>query len=303
MLRQLMFVFAILLALSVYSTGSFAQEREEALVMEAGSSLHKYSVTLFSLSSMDAKRFEYDNPSAFSYTYLGLNYKIDSQTKWALRVPFLIDFGGKNEYGDTLQTDARLHDVHLAYVWYDLGYIGDVEFNGSLKYYLPTSERAQDSKTLGSVRFELYSFYPVGRFSGFQYVAKPQVYLQTQKAYFDNSVPAAQYGYRDPRRTNKIADFEHFIEFVGDINRYFSLKPKAGFDETWYYASESENLAGSHSTKGKLGLGLEIRALKGWNFTVGMENEFYMESYRGRDINPFLPENVSYTLVTNGFLF
>lgn len=303
MLRQLMFVFAVLFSLTFVSIGAQAQEREEAIVMQSGSASHKYNVTLFSLTSMDAKRFQYDDPSAFSYTYLGLNYKIDSQKKVALRVPFLIDTGGKNEYGDTLKTDARLHDIHLAYVMYDLGYIGDVEFSGALKYYLPTSERAQDSKSLGSIRFEMYAELPIGRFSSIQYVMKPQVYLQTQKAYFNNSVPVADYGFRDPRSRNKIADFEHFVELIGDVNKYVSIKPKAGFDETWSYGSEAENLDGRHSTQGKLGLGVELRVIRGWNFTIGMENSFYMESNRGKDINPFLPENVSYTLVTNGLLF
>src|SRR5690606_30986040 len=131
---------------------------------------------------------------------------------------------GVNRYNEHVGMDARLSDVHIAYVMYDLGYIGDIDLSGNVKYYLPTSERAQDTRSFGKLRFELYAEYYFTRFSSITYGIKPEIYFQTQKAYQDQSVPMEDWNYRDPRKTNKIANFEHFVEVVADINKTFSLK-------------------------------------------------------------------------------
>ncbi|MNJ94704.1 hypothetical protein D3C87_124060 [compost metagenome] len=296
----------IAFALLVCLTGSlaFAQEREESLVMSAGaSSLHKYNVTLFSIASMNSYQFENSNPAGSSYNYFGINYKIDGDSKVALRLPFYFNNTGTDRYNKAVTTDARLADIHVAYVMYDLGYIGDIDLSGNVKYYLPTSERGQDSKSLGGLRFELYAEYYFTRFSSITYGIKPQINFHTQKAFQDKSVPEEEWGFRDPRKTNKIAAFEHFIEVVADVNRIFSLKPRVAVKDDWYYASAEEELEGSQVTKIQLQLGLEIRAKRGLNFTVGIANESNLGTYKGKEVAFFRPENVSYSLMTNAFLF
>lgn len=295
---------ALVLLIGFMGSLASAQEREESMVMSAGSSsLHKYSVTFFSIASMASYQFDKSDPAWSSYNYFGVNYKIDGSTKLAVRMPFYFNPEGTDKYNEQVGMDARLGDIHVAYVMYDLGYIGDVDLSGNVKYYLPTSENAQNTKSFGKIRFELYADYYFTRFSSITYGFKPEIYLQTQRAYYDQSVPVEDWGFRDPRKTNRIAAFEHFIEVVGDVNKMFSVKPRVAVKEAWYYDSAVEELEGGHTTQMQLQLGLEIRALRRMTFTVAMANEFYLESRKGKDVAFFRPENVVYSLMTNALVF
>lgn len=300
---------AVTLLLSCIASTTFAQEREESLVMSAGDSLRrKWNATLFSIASYSNMSFGKKETSARSldsYNYIGLNYKIDADTKFSVRIPFVYNTAGQNEYGDQVSSVMDLQDVHFAYSKYDLGYIGDVDISGNVKVYLPTSEYAQNSKMIAKVRMEAYFEYSIGRFSSITYAMKPDIFWQRQTAYFNPDTPQWDDGSfkKDPRATTKQYSFEHYVEAVLDINRYFSVKPKAGFDEDWYYSSDVEQMEGSHVTKLKVGLGLEMRPVRGLTFTLGAQNQTTLGSYRGKDVAYGQPENTEYSLMTNAFLF
>ncbi|WII71709.1 hypothetical protein QJS83_14665 [Bdellovibrio sp. 22V] len=300
---------ALTLALSCFGTLAQAQEREESMVMSVGDSLRKnWNVTLFSIASqanMKPGKTETAGRSQDSYTYFGINYKIDSDRKASLRLPFLFNTAGQNEYGDQVKSEFQLSDIHIAYSMYDLGYIGDVDISGNAKLYFPTSKYSENSGMITKLRLEAYFEYALGRFSSITYGIKPDFYWQSRTASFNQDIPQFDDGnyVTDPRQTNKQYSLMQTIEVVADINKYFSLKPRVGFDEDWYYSSDVEDLEGSHVTKAFYGLGLEIRPMRGLTFTVAMENSAILNSYRGKDIEFFKPENIQYSLMTNAFLF
>lgn len=297
------------LALSCFAPFVQAQEREESMVMSAGESMRRnWNVTLFSiasLSNMSYGKTADSTRSVDSYNYFGFNYKIDSDTKFSVRIPFVYNTAGQNEYADQVSSVLDLQDVHFAYSKYDLGYIGDVDISGNVKLYMPTSEYSQNSKLVTKLRFEAYFEYSIGRFSSITYGVKPDIYWQRQTAYYDPNTPQWENGTfkKDPRGTTKQYSFEHFVEGVIDINRYFSVKPKAGFDEDWYYSSDAEQLEGNHVTKVRAGLGLEMRVMRGLTFTAGVQNTTSLGSYKGKDVTWMQPENTEYTLMTNAFVF
>lgn len=300
---------ALTLALSCFAPFAPAQEREESLVMSAGDSFKRnWTVTFFSIASVSNMSFgkkATGDRSIDSYNYFGFNNKIDADTKFSVRIPFLFNTTGQNEYGDQENSNMELQDIHLAYSKYDLGYIGDVDISGNVKMYLPTSAYSQNSKMITKIRLEAYFEYSIGRFSSVTYAIKPDIFWQSQTAYFNPDTPQYDDGNfkKDPRSTTKQYALEHYVEAVLDINKYFSAKPKVGFVEDWYYSSEVEQLEGSHVTKVRAGMGLEMRPLRGVTFTLGFQNQTTLGSYKGKDVAFWQPENTQYSLMTNAFVF
>ncbi|WP_374073736.1 hypothetical protein [Bdellovibrio bacteriovorus] len=300
---------ALTLALSCFGTFVHAQEREESLVMSAGDSFRRnWNVTLFSIASvsnMSYGKTASGDRAVDSYNYFGFNNKIDADTKFSVRIPFTYNTSGRNEYDDQVAATMDLQDIHFAYSKYDLGYIGDVDISGNVKIYMPTSAYSQNSKLVTKLRLEGYFEYAIGRFSSITYAVKPDIYWQRQTAYFDPETPQYNDGAfkKDPRGTTKQYSFEHYVEAVIDINRYFSVKPKVGFDEDWYYSSDVEELEGNHVTKVKAGMGLEMRPMRGLTFTLGFQNQTSLGSYKGKDVSYWQPENTEYSLMTNAYVF
>jgi hypothetical protein len=302
----------VLISTLILSFSAFAQEREQSMVMSSGlGSLYKYSVTFFSIGSLTSKQADalmYQDPTSYSaYNYLGLNYRLDGNTKVSIRVPFIGTFVGNNKYGDREDHEKLdLQDVFVAYSWNDLGYIGDIDLSGNVKWYFPTSKFAGSSAMVGKFKAELYAEYALSRFSSITYAIKPEIYWQNRTAYFDDQIPqysdgSGQY-VADPRKTTKKYSLEHYVEAVLDINRYLSAKPKAGFEEDWYNASNVEDIPESHVTSSKLAFGIEIRPISELNMTVGMENKAPLETRKDQPVGLFRPENLSYTLMINAAL-
>lgn len=287
---------------------SWAQEREEMQAMSAGDTYRKYwGVTLFSIASIrNMNNRKADGPRAVeSYNYFGLNYRIDSDTRLSVRIPFLFNTEGYNRFNDKLTSKAEIQDVHVAFSKYDLGYIGDIDLSGNVKVYMPTSEWSAKSGQIARFRAELYMEYAIGRFSSISYGIKPDLFWQRNRTYVDYSTPRFNDGnFRwDPRGTTKQYSLEHFLEGYIDINQYFTIKPRVGFDEDWYYSSETENLEGNHVTRLRSGIGLEVRPFRGWRFTFGIQDETRLAGNRGKDVAFWEPQNIQYSIMTNGSIF
>lgn len=197
-----------------------------------------------------------------------------------------------------------MQDIHVAYSHYDLGYIGDIEISGNLKVYLPNSDYSQEQRTITRIRPELYFLLPIGRFSGLTYVFKPDFYVQSQTAFFDKTVPQRPDGsyVRDPRRTTKRASLEHYLQLDLDMNRWWGIQTKAGFDEDWYHSSEAEGLEGGHSTRAVVGAGVEVRPMRGLKFLLSFENKPLLATTRGDSVEMFRQRDNGFVLMTNASL-
>lgn len=303
---------ALTLALSTIAPFAFAQEREESMVMSVGDSFRKkWNVTFFSIASSSnmttgtkARNSGVENSAITSYNYFGVNYRIDSDRKVSLRLPFYLELAGTDKYGDKQENDMSLGDIHIAYSMYDLGYIGPVDISGNVKVYLPTSKYTESTGNVARFRGEVYFEYAIGRFSSIQYGMKPDIFWQSRTASYNTEMPLRDDGFfvSDPRSTNKQYSFEHFVELVADVNKYIALKPRVGFDEDWYYSSSAEELEGSHVTKFRAGFGIEVRPVRGITFTLGIQNETNLTPHSG-DVAFFMPQNTQYSIMTNAFVF
>lgn len=286
---------------------TLAQEREEMQAATAGDTFRKnWGLTLFSIASISNSFQEVQEPRAVeSYNYFGVNYRIDSDTRLSVRIPFLLNTEGYNKYNDKMASMAQIQDIHVAYAKYDLGYIGDIDISGNIKVYMPTSEWSAKSGLIARLRGEVYFEYALGRFSAISYGIKPDLYWQRNRAFMDYSIPRFDDGnfMREPRGTTKQYSLEHFVEAYIDINKYFTIKPRLGFDEDWYYGSETEALESRHVTRLRSAIGVEVRPFRGWRFTFAMQDQTSLESYRGKDVAFWEPQNIQYSIMTNGSIF
>lgn len=286
---------------------ALAQEREEMQAMSTGDTYRKYwGLTLFSIASVRNSFRQVNEPRTIdSYNYFGLNYRIDSDTRLSLRIPFLLNTEGYNMYNDKMVSKGQIQDIHVAYSRYDLGYIGDIDLSGNVKAYMPTSEWSAKSGMIARFRGEIYFEYAIGRFSAISYGIKGDIFWQRNRSYIDYSIPRFDDGnfMRDPRGTTRQYSLEHFVEAYIDINQYFTVKPRVGFDEDWYYSSETEALAGRHQTVLRSALGLEVRPFRGWRFTFAIQDQTRLQGNRGKDVAFWEPQNIQYSLMTNGSIF
>lgn len=301
----------LVLAIISLSASARVLDQEASVLSVGDSKSSKFSVSFFSIVSM-ANMKPGKSVSSLSqrlldtYEYFSLNYKIDQDSKAGIHVPLIMGTEGINEYGDKKSARIALSDIHFVYSNYDLGYIGDFDLSGSTKIYLPSSPYSQASKTIAKVRFEIYLNWQFARSMSLEYVAKPDIYLQSQTAYFNpEDIPQYEDGtfMRDPRSTNKQFSLEHYAQLNFEMNRYFVFTAKTGFAEDWYYSSAAEQLEGFHNTKWRNGLSVVISPLKRVNFTLTIQNDSILSANRTGDVVFFQPENTSYSVMTNAFVF
>ena len=303
------FQILVSLMISAASVVAFAQSETNTSAMSFEDSIStgskSWSSSFFSIASTTSNQIDRGATSIGSYDYVSFNRRLTPDSKFSMRVAFLYNTSGFNKYGDYQNQDTSLQDLHFVYSHYDIGTIGDVEVSGNMKLYLPTSEYSKMQKMITRLHPEAYFFLPLGRFSGVSYVVKSDYYVQSQTAFYDDSTPTRADGsyVTDPRHTTKIAALENYLELDLDISRLFGFQAHAGFMEDWYYSSNVEGIDGGHITYGVLQAGIEIRAMRGLNFLLFVENKPMLATYRNENVAFFRPQDNSIVLMTNAFLF
>ena len=302
---------AVLIASTCVTTTSFAAVLDgdnAGLNNSLSGKLNDWALTFFSIASqsnMKPGKTANSDRAVDSYNYISTNYKLDSRQKVALNLPFTFNTQGQNEYGDQETSNFALGDIHFVYSNYDLGYFGDIDLSGKAKVYLPTSKASQSQGLISKFRFEGYADYQISRQWSVAYVAKPDIYWQSQTANLNDTIPQFDDGnyVTDPRQANKQFGLEHYLQVQYDINSVISFTTKTGFNESWYHYSAVEDVGGDHTTALRLGLSMWIRPVRGLSFTLGVSNDTILNSYKGQDIAIWQPFNTQYSLMTNAYLF
>lgn len=297
---------------SLLSLPAMADDDINVFAMDGAGVFSQFRYSYFSIGGMTARQIDEGGGSYSAYNYIGVNYKLNENSKLALRIPFYFNTAGFNKYGDNVKQEFELADVVLAATFYDWGYIGPVDFRGTIKLGLPTSDFSKVNKMIAFLSADFFADYTLARYTILTYLAKPRYYFHSQKAFFDSTTPLRADGsyVTDPRKTNKIADFEQTIQVQRDLNKDWAVKVRAGTDEAWYYSSDAEDLEGSHVTSGIAGLSVQYRMSRTWLVNVGVENKPKLMPFRDRktrevieEVAFFRPKDNSYTLQLNGVLF
>ncbi len=255
-----------------------------------------FSVTFFSLGGITDQQFKSAGPSTeFFDNFISFNYKINHDFRISARPAFAYSTAGTNSRGDTVTNAIRARDFSFVAKWSNLledSLSTSLELANQFRLYLPSSDFSKDSGMIARLRYELEGRYSMARFSNFRYYAKPSYYFQRSTVYLDNSNPRYPYSVKT---TPKI-DLEHGGEFSFGLSKMFAVKPGFEIQEKWSNSSVAENKDEYRSSMIRTGVGLEIRASRELNFTVGIDSN--------RDLIAVnkTPET-AYTIITNVALF
>lgn len=259
-----------------------------------------WGVSFFSIGSLSQRQVETGGSSYGFNGYLGLNYKISKTQRFSIRPVFNVNSAGLDKKGNKIEQGSSLGDAHLVYSDYEIASMGPVGVSTSFKLYLPTSEFSQSIHMIAKFRPETFISYNFGKFSSITWVIKPDFFIQSQTTFEDQKAPLRKDG-TYPRKTTQFAALEHYLEFNAEVNKYFAVKPSAGFKEDWYNAGGASFLESSHNTSAKLALGFDIRPTRGLSFTLIAENLVKLND-RKDEVTYFRPEDNSLVLLTNASL-
>jgi hypothetical protein len=247
-----------------------------------------WGVSFYSLGSVAQQQIERGGASYFAYNYIGLNYRLSKTTRFLIRPVFNYTSSGKDKFNKDVKSDTTLGDLHLVYADYEIATLGEANVSTSFKFYLPTSQGAQESGMIVKFRPETFVALDVGRFDTMTYILKPDFFLQSRGSYLDAF---------NKDKTTQIANLEHSIEYGRSLSKIFTLKPSVGFIEAWYNPTKDPKF-NTHKTEAKIALGLDIRAAKGLSFTLSAENRFFVAN-RKDEIAFFRPEENGLVFITN----
>lgn len=254
------------------------------------------SITLFSLGGVTDRQFRSADPSAeFFDNFISFNYKINRDFRISARPAFAYSTAGKNVYGDTVTNAIRTRDFSFVAKVSNLfedSLSTSFELANQFRLYLPTSDYSKDTGMIARLRYELEGRYSLARFTTFRYYAKPSYFFQRSTVYLDNANPK----FPNSVKTTPKIDLEHGGELSVGLNKMFAVKPNFEIQEKWSNSSVAESKDEYRSTMIRTGVGLEIRASRQMNFTVGIDST--------RDLIAVnkAPET-AYTLMTNVALF
>ncbi len=255
-----------------------------------------FGITLFSLGGFTDSQFKGQQPAFDLFdNYISFNYKVSRNFRISARPAFGYTTSGFNYRKEEVTNSIRTRDFSLVAkftnIFQDL-FAASFQLAHQFRLYLPTSDYSKETGMIARLRYEIEGRYSLSKSSSFRIYTKPSYFFQRASAYLDNSNP--QYPY-SVKTTPKV-DLEQGAEMSFYLNSKFAVKPGFEFQEKWSNTSAAENKDEYHGTTVRTGVGLEIRASREINFTVGIDST--------RDLIAVnrSPET-GYTLMTNMALY
>lgn len=235
-----------------------------------------FGISLFLIGGYTDKQLYSDKPSFDIFdSYISFSYRVSNDLRFSARPAFGYATDGYNKYGDRTDDRARIRDFSLAATMLNLfedsmPVMMDLKFQPRL--YLPTSEASKDQGIISRFRPELEVRYFLNSQATIRYNLSPSYYFQRNTVYFDNSNPKKP----NSLKTTTLADLEQTVELSWNMNKYYSLKPAIGLTDLWSNTSSlntSREAEQFRKTSLLYGVGVEIRPIKKFSFTVGARTE------------------------------
>lgn len=292
---------SLLVTTALFTAALAAQAQEGTsgikMVESAPAPVSPWGVSLYSLATAPMNQVG-DNASVFAYNYLALNYKFNKTQRISIRPVFQYTSAGHDNFGGDVKADTVLGDAHVVYADYEIATLGPANVSTSFKLYLPTSQASQDKGMILKFRPETFISMNVGRFDSITYAMKPDFFVQSRSSNIDA---------KGKENMTNVFVLEHYVEYGLSLNKTFTIKPAAGFIDTWQNPTNNPKVPNTHYTDAKLALGLDIAAMKGLNFTLSAENKFRvtdrkMVNGQRDDVAMMRPEENSILLITNASL-
>lgn len=252
------------------------------------SRLKSFGVSFFSLGGFSSDQFSRPDPSFYVYdSYFSLNFKVNRNLRFAMRPAFNFSTEGLDYRGNPVNSKAQVRDFSILATSYNV-LENELPASWDLKWqtrmYLPTSENSKAQGMIARLRFEVETRYYYGRYSNLRTYVKPSYYFQRTTAYLEP--------FSNRTRTTDLADAQYGSEIDFNLNKYFSVKPGFEFEDSWTNESEQNNFSQRHTTTIAYRIGLEVRPMRTFNFTIGYQDRRdLVQTDRDKDL--------SYSLMTN----
>lgn len=222
-------------------------------------------------------------------SYLSFNYKISDDFRIAARPAFGYALQGTTNSGRETNDRARIRDFSFVATFANLFQESlpvTTSYRIAPRLYLPTSDGSKEEGLIARLRVEQSFRWNFNRYSDVSIYAKPSYYFQRSTTFLTSAGKI---------RTSRMADSEHGVEVSYSLSKMFSVKPALNFIESWSNASAANNQPTFRNSVIDYRLGLEVRAIKALNFTIGIQRE--------QDLLAKKDDEISYSLLTGGTLF
>lgn len=237
-----------------------------------GGRVGTFGLSAFALTAVPRQLYNEGGASVFTYFYPSLNYKLSGTQRFAIRPVFLIDSYGKTSDGKTKPNQARPGDLRVVYSDYEMARFGEFTTLGGSTYWdYPSSESTLDKK----IYSKFSGWYRLNRTLSPRwsliYNLKPEYIVNGR-----SSTPNGRF-----KNNNKLGEWDHYLELVYDINRYFSPVISAGYRHEFYQADPGGSRSRLNEDYFKSGFGTWIEANRSIRFLALVQNEINLRARNG----------------------
>lgn len=257
-----------------------------------------WKVSYFQLAATEPSRFDDKKATTFFfYNYFSFNYKIDDNSRLAVRPVFTLESPGVNKYNDTVSKwNASWGDWYIQYSKFDLFEVGPFGSRMNLRFYAPTSDASKKNGMISQLHPELFMETSFGRSTSLEIAFKGDYYFHSKKAYQFTTESG-----KEIYTTNKEAELESYIELNQKLSSKFNLKPRLTWFDEWKHGSPVNRLSSTHETRFAVGLGVDWHPTDNFNTLViyGNETTYYANRSFVKKEKRFDPNNNELVALTN----
>ncbi len=264
----------------------------------------RYWVSAFSLTSVEADAAQDGGAQFSAYNYLSINYALENGRHWALRLPFIYNSAGFNNFdGDEFQKQQLdLADVLLDYTISSTLLPGEIEVFSRYRLELPTSRYSIAQGKIAGLRVDYIASRYINKDFQLEYWPIFTWNIQTQTVY-------------DNPDTNKLSHTKRY-ELNHRLSLWYKLNQRGAFlgfyvgtEDTWYNESESNNTTRAQNQRYgehllKVGPSVRYRLSRNFDFLFNLQNSVPMWGYSpertgtASDLGAFKPKQTEFVLLS-----
>jgi len=262
-----------------------------------------WQMSFFSLASEESDSVQRGGARTSAYNYVSVNFKVDDNSQFAVRLPFMYQTAGFDDYdGDKIQGQSlSYNDPLIDYTVPSTLLPGEIEVYSRARFEIPLSKSSIDQKKIGGLKFDfIFSRYLAPRWE-LEYwptivynINSATVYLNEDTGKFSNT---------------KSWELDHRLTAWYRASEKFSLGFFFGGEDTWYNRSKENvttrgtfNRFGEHNLK--LGPSIKYTWTDKISFIANVADNVplwgYADNRAGKtsDLGKFRPENTEFVLLT-----
>lgn len=255
-----------------------------------------FSYNFFNWTTVNAKNYRDGDGQFSSYNFVGIDYRLNYDSKVSFRPIFFLSSAGKNFFGDQVESDIALGDAYFQYSHYNIALLpGDIGVIGMGRVYVPLSDASKVNGMLSRIQGRVMLTKMVGRGIELAYHFYPSYFFYSRRGTTN---------YFDSVKGNKQAELEHFFELSEILTTQFGLSQRVGVTHEWLYDVPSARIQAKRDEFLNVSL-MASYDVSSVNFRAGVINDIKLREYntpsaraRKKPLQLFREEELQYSLMT-----